>query len=137
MIFCPIQSIFSTVGILLLFRLFVVLQLWIMANGIRQVWRQWRIGQQQKAAGRYATKRSIILQQGLHLYADVQDCYATCITCDHLTLVQLRLSIPVKDRVSIEAFSTAFISVGAKHLISRRLRIRCLPGDLSHVVITG
>jgi hypothetical protein len=43
----------------------------------------------------------------------------------------------VKDRISIEAFSTAFISVGTKHLISKRLRIRCLPGDLSHVAITG
>jgi hypothetical protein len=108
-----------------------------MANVIRQIWREWKVRRQKRTVTMYLAKRSAILRDGLHIYADVQDCYSTCISSAQLRLVRLRLSIPVKDKVSVETFSTAFIATDAKQLISKRLRIRFLPGDLSHVVITG
>jgi hypothetical protein len=74
---------------------------------------------------------------GLHLYADVLDCHVTCISSSHLRLFKLRLSIPIKNKLSVETISTAFFTGETKHLISKRIRIRFLPGDLSHVVITG
>jgi hypothetical protein len=108
-----------------------------MANRLQAYWRDWKKRRRQKAALRYWQKRSAILQQGLHIYADVLDCYSTCISTAQLNLVKLRLSIPVKDRVSVVTVSTAFVAGDTRTLISKRLRIRFLPGDLSHVVITG
>ncbi|RZJ98761.1 MAG: hypothetical protein EOO46_24290 [Flavobacterium sp.] len=108
-----------------------------MANVIRQIWRSWKIKRQRRTVKKYLEKRSAILKEGLHIFADVQDCCVTCISSAQLRLVRLRLSIPIKDNISVETISTAFIATDAKQLISKRLRIRFLPGDLSHVVITG
>ena len=108
-----------------------------MANRLQAFWRRWQKERRRKTALRYWQKRSAILQQGLHIYADVLDSYTTRISTAQLNLVKLRLSIPIKDRVAVIAFSTAFVPSDTRLLRTKRLRIRFLPGDLSHVVITG
>lgn len=108
-----------------------------MINRLQVYWRRRKKVQQRKTALRYWQKHSAILQQGVPIYADVLDCYKSCITKAQLTLVHLRLSIPVKGKVAVETTSTAFVPCGSQALVSKRLRIRFLPTDLSHVVITG
>src|SRR6478609_1653708 len=89
-------------------KVFGLLQLWQMVNVIRQIWRDWKVKQQRQRAHKFLQKRRAILQDGLHIYADVLDCQATCICSSQLKLVRLRLSIPIKDKLSVQTSSTTF-----------------------------
>lgn len=136
-LFFTVHSLKDAVGFVLLPLHFSAQQFWFMAMRLRKFWQDWRSAKRRKKALLYWQKRSEILQQGLPIYADVLDCYTSRISTAQLTLVYLKLSIPVKGDVSVEAVSTAFVACESRTLISKRLRIRFLPGDLSHVVIAG
>lgn len=100
------------------------------------VWQQWHRRYCQRMLSRHLRKRAAILENGVQLYADVQDCYGTQYSLAPFSLVRLRLSIPLQDRLALERVSAAFVACDAKQLIGKRLCIRILPGDLSHVVIS-
>jgi hypothetical protein len=99
------------------------------------IWQKWSRKYAERIVNRHLQKQAAILQNGLQIYADVQDCYVTRYSLTTHRLVRLRILIPLKDRLALEAVSSAFVACDAKQLIGKRLLIRFLPGDLSHVVI--
>ena len=81
-------------------------------------------------------KRRAVLENGIHLYAEVVDYYPTRISAAQQLLVRLQLRITLLNNTCIYAIAYAFVNHNYKQLKDQQVRIRFLPGDLSHVVVS-
>lgn len=89
----------------------------------------------QRIAARQLRKRAVVLQKGIQLYVHVMDVLPTRVTVAQLRLVRLHLHIQLLNENYMRALPFAFINRKCTDLKGAHLRIRFLPGDLSHVVV--
>ena len=98
-------------------------------------WKVWRHRRRRRLAARELQKRTAILQHGIQLYVQVLDACPTHASIAQMQLVRLQLYVRLLNNTYLRTFSFAFFSGNCAHLKGQYLRIRFLPGDLSHVVL--
>jgi hypothetical protein len=103
---------------------------------LKQHWDTWLRRQRMKTAVRQLRKRRAVLENGIHLYAEVVDYYPTRVSAAQQLLVRLQLRITLLNNTSLYAIAYAFVNHNYKQLKDQQVRIKFLPGDLSHVVVT-
>lgn len=95
----------------------------------------WKLSHRRRIAARQLRKRAVVLQKGIQLYVHVVDVYPTRVTVAQQRLVRLQLHIRLLNDNYMRAVPFAFINRKYTDLKGTYLRIRFLPGDLSHVVV--
>ena len=98
-------------------------------------WKLWRHRRRRLMATKQMQKRQAILQHGMQLYVQVLEACPTRISIAQMQLVRLQLHIRLLNNTNLRAISYTFITGHCAHLKGQYLRIRFLPGDLSHVVL--
>jgi hypothetical protein len=102
---------------------------------IKQQWDTVLRRRRMKTAARQLRKRRAVLANGIHLYAEVVDYYPTRVSAAQQLLVRLQLRITLLNNTCIYAIAYAFVNHNYKQLKDQQVRIKFLPGDLSHVVV--
>jgi hypothetical protein len=95
----------------------------------------WKLRHRRRIANRQLRKRAVVQQKGIQLYVHVMDVIPTRVTVAQLRLVRLHLHIQLLNDNFMRAVPFAFINRKSADLKGTYLRIRFLPGDLSHVVV--
>jgi hypothetical protein len=86
-------------------------------------------------AARQLQKRAAVLRDGIQLYVRVTDVCPTRVSIAQQQLVRLQLHIRLLNDTCLHAASLAFVHSSYTNLKGKYIRIRFLPGDLSHVVV--
>ena len=106
-----------------------------MQKAIKQHWTAWTHRHRQRIAARQLQKRAAVLQAGIQLYVQVVNVYPTRVTLAQQQLVRLHLHIQLLNNTCLRVGSLAFVHCNHLQLQGQYIRIKFLPGDLSHVVV--
>jgi len=106
-----------------------------MRSVLKRQWMVWMLLHRRRIAARQLRKRAVVLQHGIQLYVQVVEVYPTRVSVAQQRLVRLQLHIHLLNDSCMRALPFAFINRKCTDLKGAYLRIRFLPGDLSHVVV--
>jgi hypothetical protein len=98
-------------------------------------WKVWLYRRRRRFTAKQLRKRTAVLQNGMQLYVQVLNVYPTRVSVAQMQLVRLQLHVRLLNNTYMQAVSIAFVSGNPTQLKGQYLRIRFLPGDLSHVVL--